>query len=204
MKLKKEPVALVLTRQALPTFDRTKYASAAGVARGGYILADAEGGKPQVILMATGSEVYLCIDAYEKLKRKASGRASSASLPGICSTTRIRATATRFFRPTSRPALPSSRLRPGLGAICGAERTGHRHAHFWSVRAAQRFAEKFWIYFRCGHAGSTRTTREVELVHQSVLGRARLSAVPLRTWQNAAFSPWGAPFELKGICETGP
>jgi transketolase len=67
MHLKKEPVALILTRQALPTFDRTKYASA-GVARGAYILADAEGGKPQVILMATGSEVYLCIDAYEKLK----------------------------------------------------------------------------------------------------------------------------------------
>jgi transketolase len=68
MKLPKKPVALVLTRQAVPTFDRTKYASAAGLARGAYILADAEGGKPQVILMATGSEVYLCIDAYEKLK----------------------------------------------------------------------------------------------------------------------------------------
>ncbi len=68
MHLKKEPVALALTRQALPTFDRTKYASAAGVARGAYILAEAEGGKPQVILMATGSEVYLCIEAYEKTK----------------------------------------------------------------------------------------------------------------------------------------
>jgi transketolase len=66
--LQKEPVALILTRQAVPTFDRAKYGSAAGVARGAYILADAEGGKPQVILMATGSEVYLCIDAYEKLK----------------------------------------------------------------------------------------------------------------------------------------
>jgi len=68
MGLKKEPVALALTRQAVPTFDRTKYASAAGVARGAYILADTESGKPQVILMATGSEVSLCIDAYEKLK----------------------------------------------------------------------------------------------------------------------------------------
>jgi transketolase len=68
MTLKKEPAALVLTRQALPTFDRTKYAPAAGVARGAYILADADGSKPEVILMATGSEVYLCIDAYEKLK----------------------------------------------------------------------------------------------------------------------------------------
>ena len=68
MALKKEPAALILTRQALPTVDRTKYGSAAGVARGAYILADAEGGKPQVILMATGSEVYLCLDACEKLK----------------------------------------------------------------------------------------------------------------------------------------
>ncbi len=80
MKLRKEPVALVLTRQALPTFDRTKYASAEGVARGGYILADAEGGRPQVILMATGSEVYLCIDAYEKLKAEGI-RARVVSIP---------------------------------------------------------------------------------------------------------------------------
>jgi transketolase len=70
MKLQHEPAALILTRQALPTLDRTKYASASGVARGAYILADAEGGKPQVILMATGSEVSLCIDAYEKLKQE--------------------------------------------------------------------------------------------------------------------------------------
>ena len=80
MKLKKEPVALILTRQVVPTFDRTKYGSAVGVARGGYILADAESGKPQVILIATGSEVYLCVAAYEKLK--ADGiRARVVSLP---------------------------------------------------------------------------------------------------------------------------
>ncbi|MGA7295786.1 MAG: transketolase [Terriglobales bacterium] len=79
-KLKKEPVALALTRQALPTFDRTKYASAAGLARGAYILADADGAKPQVILMATGSEVYLCIDAYEKLKAEGI-RARVVSMP---------------------------------------------------------------------------------------------------------------------------
>ncbi len=68
MNLKKEPAALVLTRQALPTLDRAKYAPAAGLARGGYVLADAAGGKPQVILIATGSEVSLCVEAYEKLK----------------------------------------------------------------------------------------------------------------------------------------
>ncbi len=80
MSLQKEPVALVLTRQALPTFDRTKYGSAAGVARGAYILAGAEESKPQVILMATGSEVYLCIDSYEKLKAE-DIRARVVSMP---------------------------------------------------------------------------------------------------------------------------
>ena len=62
-----QPVALVLTRQALPTLDRTKYASAAGVAKGAYVLVDAPDGKPDVILLATGSEVSLCISAHEQL-----------------------------------------------------------------------------------------------------------------------------------------
>jgi transketolase len=62
------PATLVLSRQAMPTLDRTKYASASGVAKGAYILADAPGGKPVVILMGTGSELSLCVDAYEKLK----------------------------------------------------------------------------------------------------------------------------------------
>jgi transketolase len=67
-QLKHQPAALVLTRQAIPTFDRTKYGAAVGTAKGAYILADAPGGKPQVILMGTGSEVSLCVEAYEKLK----------------------------------------------------------------------------------------------------------------------------------------
>jgi transketolase len=64
---KQRPTALVLTRQNLPTFDRTKVAPADGVRKGGYILADAADGKPDVILIATGSEVSLCLTAYEKL-----------------------------------------------------------------------------------------------------------------------------------------
>jgi transketolase len=65
----KEPSCIVLTRQPLPTFDRTKYGAASGVARGAYVLADTDGGKkPEVLLLATGSEVSLCVDAYEKLK----------------------------------------------------------------------------------------------------------------------------------------
>jgi transketolase len=70
MKLTKEPSAIVLSRQAMPTLDRTKYASAAGVAKGAYILADATDGKPEVILMGTGSELYMCVDAYEELTKQ--------------------------------------------------------------------------------------------------------------------------------------
>jgi transketolase len=62
------PATLVLTRQPLPTLDRSKYAPASGTQKGAYVLADAPGGKPDVILMATGSELSLCVDAYEKLK----------------------------------------------------------------------------------------------------------------------------------------
>jgi transketolase len=68
MQLRHEPTALILTRQAVPTLDRTKYASAEGVRRGAYVLADTpDGAPPDVILLATGSEVSLCINAYEQL-----------------------------------------------------------------------------------------------------------------------------------------
>jgi transketolase len=66
--LKHQPACLVLTRQPLPTLDRTRYAPASGLCRGAYVLADAPDGKPEVILIGTGSEVALCIDAYEELK----------------------------------------------------------------------------------------------------------------------------------------
>jgi transketolase len=59
--------ALILTRQAVPTLDRSKYAPASGVAKGAYVLADAPDGQPDVLLLATGSEVSLCIQAYEQL-----------------------------------------------------------------------------------------------------------------------------------------
>jgi transketolase len=62
-----QPVALVLTRQNVPVFDRSKYASAEGLRRGAYVLADPEGGEPEVILIATGSEVALALSAYEEL-----------------------------------------------------------------------------------------------------------------------------------------
>jgi len=80
MQLKHHPAALILTRQALPTLDRSKYASAAGVVKGAYVLADASDGKPDVLLLATGSEVSLCVEAYEQLKAEGV-KARVVSLP---------------------------------------------------------------------------------------------------------------------------
>lgn len=67
MPLRHQPVALVLSRQPLATLDRTRYGGAEGVARGGYVLADPDDGEPQVILLATGSEVGLCLAAHDQL-----------------------------------------------------------------------------------------------------------------------------------------
>jgi transketolase len=65
--LKNSPACLSLTRQPLPTIDRNRYAAASGVARGGYVLADPPSGRPDIILIATGSEVTLCLEAAELL-----------------------------------------------------------------------------------------------------------------------------------------
>jgi len=67
LQLRHEPAVLALSRQPLPTLDRKKYAPASGVARGAYVLADAPGGNPEVILIASGSEVSLAVQAHEKL-----------------------------------------------------------------------------------------------------------------------------------------
>jgi transketolase len=67
MQLRHRPAVLVLSRQPLPTLDRTEYAPAAGVSRGAYVLADAPGGRPEIILIATGSELSLAVQAHETL-----------------------------------------------------------------------------------------------------------------------------------------
>ncbi|QIE29113.1 Transketolase (plasmid) [Caballeronia sp. SBC1] len=67
LETRDRPVALILTRQDVPTLDRAQFAAADGLRRGGYVLADAPGGKPALILIATGSEVALIVDAREKL-----------------------------------------------------------------------------------------------------------------------------------------
>jgi transketolase len=67
LELRHQPAVIALSRQPLPTFDRSKYASAAGVARGAYVMADAPGSAPEIILIASGSEVSLVVEAHEKM-----------------------------------------------------------------------------------------------------------------------------------------
>jgi transketolase len=80
LQLRRQPAALVLTRQNLPTLDRASLAPASGTQQGGYVLADAPGGPPQVILIGTGSEVSLCLAAHERLSAEGI-RARVVSLP---------------------------------------------------------------------------------------------------------------------------
>jgi len=80
LQLHHEPAVLVLSRQAAPTIDRTKYAPASGLARGAYILADASEGTPEVILIGTGTEIALCLEAYELLTKEGV-RARVVSMP---------------------------------------------------------------------------------------------------------------------------
>jgi transketolase len=80
MQQRHQPVALILSRQPLPTLDRSRYAPASGLQLGAYVLAEAPGGAPQLILMASGSEVALCVDAYEGL-RSEGVRARVVSMP---------------------------------------------------------------------------------------------------------------------------
>jgi len=111
------PSTLVFTRQAMPTFDRTKYASAAGVAKGAYILAEAPGGKPDVILMGSGSEVSLCVEAADKLN--ASGiKTRVVSMPSWELFEQQDAT----YKESVFPASVSARVSVEMASVFGWER----------------------------------------------------------------------------------
>jgi transketolase len=80
LEFQHRPVAMILSRQAMPTFDRATFAPAAGLRRGGYVLADTPGGEPEVILIGTGSEVSLCVEAHGRLSAEGV-RSRVVSLP---------------------------------------------------------------------------------------------------------------------------
>jgi transketolase len=114
MREQRRPVALILSRQNLPTVDRTKYVSAAGVTRGAYILADTGDGLPQVILIATGSEVHLCVAAYEQLVAEGT-RARVVSMPSW----ELFEQQDRAYRDSVLPPAVSARISVEMGATQG-------------------------------------------------------------------------------------
>jgi transketolase len=117
MQLRHEPVVLVLTRQPLPTFDRSKVAPASGVAHGAYVLADPPDGAPQVLLLATGSEVSLCLGAMNILARDGI-RARVVSMPSW----EIFDEQSQDYRDTVLPPSVTARVSVELAATLGWSR----------------------------------------------------------------------------------
>ena len=117
------PVALILTRQNVPTLDRTQFAAAEGLRRGAYVLQDAPEGKPDLILIGTGSEVSLIVRAGEKLTERRNARfGSSRCRAGNCSMLSRKVIATQFFRHQCTHGLRSRPVRPRAGANTWATR----------------------------------------------------------------------------------
>jgi transketolase len=114
MPLRHEPVALALTRQAMPVIDRTKYAAASGLARGAYVLADCEGGKPEVILIGTGSEVSVCLAAHEMLVAEGI-RSRVVSMPSF----EIFERQTQEYRDAVLPPSVEARISVEMGSTFG-------------------------------------------------------------------------------------
>jgi transketolase len=117
LQLRHEPAVLALSRQPLPTFDRSKYASAAGVARGAYVMADARGGSPEIILIASGSEVSLVVDAHEALASRGI-RSRIVSMPSW----EIFEHQPQSYRDDVLPPGVKARIAVEQGAVLGWER----------------------------------------------------------------------------------
>lgn len=111
------PVILALSRQAVPTFDRTKYAPASGLAKGGYVFADAAGGHPELILIATGTELTLAVEAYEKLTAEGV-KARVVSLPSW----ELFEQQTQEYRDSVLPPSVTARIVIEMGSVFGWER----------------------------------------------------------------------------------
>jgi len=129
LQLRHGPATLVLTRQARPTFDRSKFGPASGVAKGAYVLADAANGKPEVILMASGSEVQLCMAAYAKLQAE-NINARVVSMPSweLFEKARCRLSGERVSFHITRARFRRNGGYHGMGAFCRAKGEGHRYA----------------------------------------------------------------------------
>ena len=128
LQLRHQPALLALSRQALPTFDRGKYASAAGVARGAYVMADASGGSPEIILIASGSEVALVVQAHEALGAQGI-RSRVVSMPSWDIFESQPQDVSRRGPAACNKSAPRRRagINSRVGPLCRAGRPRHRH-----------------------------------------------------------------------------
>jgi transketolase len=159
------PVALVLTRQTVPVFDRSRYASAEGARRGGYVLADPEDGDPELILIATGSEVQLALGAHEQLA--ADGvRSRVVSLPCW----EIFEKQDQEYRDEVLPPEIDARLAIEEGATLGWERYVGREGAIMGMSTFGQSAP-----FKDVEAEFGFTTENVARVAREVVGRAAVN-----------------------------
>ena len=160
MQLKDEPAVLILSRQSLPIFDRARFASAQGVARGAYTMADADDGKPQVILIASGSEVRLCVDAYEMLKSRGIG-ARVVSMPSWD----LFEKQDQAYRDSVLPPAIKARVtveqgsNSWLGSLRRVFRNDDRYAHIRVVSSAEGPAGEVRLRGRQGAGGGSASDR---------------------------------------------
>ena len=176
--LKHQPACLVLSRQPLPTFDRTRYASAAGVARGAYVMADAERGKPAVILIGTGSEVALCVEVYETLKQDGIS-ARVVSMPSW----ELFEQQDQAYRDSVLPPDVTARVSVEAGSVIGWDRyvgmSGARIGMqtFGASAPIKDLMTKIWLHPRESSRRSKATTR-TDQGKYGMTPRARKAARP--------------------------
>ena len=127
--LRHHPVALILTRQALPTLDRKKYGPASELAKGAYVLVDSEAGDPQVLLLATGSEVHLCVQAHDQLAKEGI-RSRVVSMPSW----ELFEQQTPEYRASVIPPKLDARVSVEQASTFGWERYVGRHGHSVGMR----------------------------------------------------------------------
>ena len=161
LQLRHQPAVITLSRQPLPTLDRTKYAPASGVARGAYVLGDAPGGEPEVILIASGSEVALVVaGARDSSSPRASARAWSRCRRGTSSSTRRRSTATSVLPPAVKARVAVEQASTiGWERYVGRHGARHRDEDVRRLGAVEGAAEEVRLRARPGGGGGEGSAR---------------------------------------------
>ena len=171
MQLRHQPAVLALSRQPLPTLDRSKYAPASGVARGAYVLADPPGGKPELILIATGSEVSLCVQAHEELLAEGI-RSRVVSMPSwdIFEHQTAGVSGQRAAAGGDRAGRGGAGLDLRLGTLRRPRRPHHRHEDLRRLGPAQGALAKIRLRTAACDRGRQGTARQGQ---EELKGRAK-------------------------------